>query len=197
MKKYRLLTDKDTNDIARTCVIAGHSPEKVRWDCVSAGSSDASEMKKTVTSIMEKLIREKGVNTFLCGMTRGMSILMAGLVIRLKKKYPDIRLKCYVPDLRFLISWSEDQQALFRRITDKSSEAYYMADEPIRYIYRTRREYMVDNAAYVLAAYTPGKEGGTGEMVHYAYENGRIVIIVDPETRKVYYKDPRAQRKTD
>ena len=186
MKKYRLLPDTDTNDIAHTCVIAGHSPDKVRWDCVSAGSSDASEMKATVTSILEKLIREKGVNTFLCGMTRGMSLLMAGYVIKLKKKYPDIRLKCYVPDQGFLQSWPEDQKALFLRTTEKSSAAYYLSDDPNRYIYRTRREYMIDNAAYLLAAYIPGREGGTGEMVRYAYEHGRIVIIVDPETRKEY-----------
>lgn len=197
MKKYRLLTDKDRNDIAHTCVIAGHSPDKIRWDCVSAGSDDAAEMKNTVTAIIEKLIREKGVNTFLCGMTQGMSLLMAGYVIKLKKKYPDIRLKCYVPDQGFLRSWSEDQKALFMRTTEKSSAAYYMADEPIRYIYQTRREYMVDNAAYLLAAYTQGTDSGTGEMVRYAYEAGRIVIIVDPETRKVYYKDPTAQQKSD
>ena len=175
---------KTENNIPSTCVLAGHSPDNMPWNC--SRSSGAVKMKNLLMPVMEKLINERGVKHFMCGMSRGASLLEASCILQLKKKYPQISLQCVIPDREFTSLWSASDKAEFRRITAKADSFTAMTDVPVRYGYRTRREYMVDCAGYLICIYVPGSPGPCADMIEYAVSMDRTVIMIDPDTYRVY-----------
>lgn len=180
---YQVLFKTEMN-IPASCVLAGHSPEKIRWDC--RYSASAAEMDKKISSLLEKLIKEKGVVHFITGMTRGAGLLCAQSVIRLKKKYPFISLQCVIPDNEYLRDWSADDRALFRRITDKADSILCISDVPIRYGKKMRREFMVDAAMYLICVYRHGTPGPVADMIEYAMNKDRRIITIDPDDCRIF-----------
>lgn len=186
---YQILFRTEMN-IPSTCVLAGHSPDNMPWNCER--SSGAVQMKNTLIPVMEKLITEKGVKHFMSGMTRGASLLEASCVLMLRKKYPQISLQCVIPDREFTSLWSASDKAAFRRIAFKADSLTAMTDVPVRYGRRTRREYMVDCSGYLVCIYVPGSPGPCADMIEYALQLGRGVIMIDPVTYRIYA--PRGSR---
>ncbi|MCR4893684.1 MAG: DUF1273 domain-containing protein [Eubacteriales bacterium] len=180
---YQILFKTEMN-IPSTCVLAGHSPDVMPWNCSS--SSGAVKMKNTLIPLLEKLVTQKGVTHFMCGMSRGAALLEASCVLQMKKKYPQISLQCVVPDKEFTSLWSASDKAAFRRIISKADSVMAMTDVPVRYGRRTRREYMVDCSGYLVCIYVPGSPGPCADMIEYAAGMGRGVIMIDPSSYRIY-----------
>jgi len=56
------------------------------------------EIEAKLNNIIENLIAEKGFTRFVCDDTRGFADMAAGVVLSLKKKYPEIQLIYILPE---------------------------------------------------------------------------------------------------
>ena len=187
---YQVLLKTEMN-IPTSCVLAGHSPDLISWNLEH--SSGATEMRKKLLAVLERLITGKGVVHFICGMTRGAAMLEAKCVLELKKRYPFITLQCVIPDRTYTNYWSADDRAAYRRITSKADSILAISDVPIRYGARMRREYMIDSAGYMLCIYRSETPGPVAGMIEYAVAHDRTVFMIDPDSFKLYLASPSSR----
>ena len=124
---------------------------------------------------IERLVEERGVDTFICGGAMGFDTLAAKAVIYLKKKNPDIRLKLYIPCYNHFFKWSYKDKAIWRYISSYADESIYITDGPYEEGCMKKRNYaMVDDAHYCLA-YCIKSGSGTGSTLKYAELKGRAI----------------------
>ena len=127
---------------------------------------------------MEKAILKAindGFTTFITGMARGVDIWAGQIVLKLRQTNPELRLIAALPypncDRRWSISWRK-QFADVLEVADLIqciSPLYSMGS------FQKRDEWMVDNAARVIAVYD-GVPGGTKNTIEYAKKRGVEVL---------------------
>ena len=91
-----------------TCAFTGHRPSSYRFG-YDEEHPDCAKLKILMTTQIAALI-DNGVNTFLTGMALGADIWGAELVLRFKKKYPDIKLIAVLPCETQADRWSVEQR---------------------------------------------------------------------------------------
>ena len=89
------------------CCFTGHRPEKL----------DCSEQE--AIALLQKNIRyayDLGYTTFITGMSRGVDIWAAEIVLEEKRRHPDICLFCAIPHPDFEKRWNAEWQQRYRAI---------------------------------------------------------------------------------
>lgn len=121
---------------------------------------------------IERLINERGVDTFICGGAIGFDALAAKAVIYVKDKNPDIKLKLYIPCYNHFIKWSYKDKAVWRYIASYADKMIYITDGPYEDgCMKKRNCAMADDAHYCLA-YCIKYGSGTGSTLRYAEMKG-------------------------
>ena len=116
----------------------------------------------------EELIIHNGVDTFICGGAIGFDTLAGRAVIKLKKKYPYIKLILYIPCYDHYKKWSTEDKAIWKYIVSFSDNAMYVKQGPYEEgCMQERNKKMADDAHYCIA-YCIKKGTGTGMTVKYA-----------------------------
>lgn len=150
-----------------TCCFFGHRNVSV-----------TEELKKRLAEIIEGLITDENVDTFLFGSKSSFDSLCLDTVTELKEKYPHVR-RVYVraefPDIddgyrSYLLQLYED--------------TYY--PERLRgagrAVYVERNREMVDRSLFCIVYYRcdslPERRSGTALALNYAVKKGRKVIII-------------------
>lgn len=149
-----------------TCCFTGHRPEK---------------LNVPVEIVIEKLkdaiedAFSDGFTDYITGMSRGVDIWAAEVVLELKKEVSYIRLICAIPFEGFEKSWEFEWQERYHQILRKADEVHYISDGYTRVVYQRRNEWMIDHASMVIAGYT-GVAGGTRNTIEYAKKQEDYII---------------------
>lgn len=167
-----------TNVFEKTVCFTGHRPQSIPylWDETSAQSL---KLKSKLEKAIVYLIENKGVTHFISGMALGVDMIVAEIVLDLKKKYPNITLECAIPCETQTSKWTEpyrDRYLSIIEMSDKETllQTHYTAD-----CMHKRNRYMIDNSDYVIAVWN-GSPSGTGKTVLYAQENNKQIIQIKP-----------------
>lgn len=158
-----------------TCCFTGHRPEKLNVPEEIA----IIQLKKMVEDAFAD-----GFTTYITGMSRGIDIWGAEMVLELKKEYPYIKLICAVPFDGFENGWEMEWQNKYRRILLLADEVYYICDGFSRRAYQLRNEWMIDHASMVIAGYT-GAAGGTRNTLEYANKKTDYIIRIIDFNKKI------------
>ena len=158
------------------CCFTGHRPGKLGF---GENSIECRALKAKTEELIIRLIEEKGINYFISGMALGVDMYAAEIVIKLKERYPQIKLECALPCANQTAKWNDSDKEAYRKIIDACDKAVLLQEEYTNDCMQRRNRYMVDNSGVVLAVWN-GKPSGTGSTVRYARSKGVAVLLLDP-----------------
>lgn len=142
----------------QTCCFTGHRPEKL--------GNDTGEIINLLDKEIEKAIQD-GYICFISGMSKGIDLIAARLVIEQKNQDKRIKLICASPYMGFEKSWSDTDKEEYRTILEQADDVKYICEHCFRGCFQIRNKWMVDNSSRVIAAFN-GEKGGTKNTIDYA-----------------------------
>ena len=107
----------------------------------------------------------------------GFDTIAAFAVLKLKERYPDIRLILVLPCLSQTRGWSQEDIEIYEDIKQKADKVVYTSQEYTRGCMHKRNRHLVDNSTVCISYLTENK-GGTFYTVNYAKSKGIEVINI-------------------
>ena len=137
---------------------------------------DCTELKANLEKTIVELI-ERGVIFFGNGGAVGFDAFAATTVLKLKEKYPHIRLVMVLPcpPEEQSLKWSEEQKRRYFEILDQSDKIRVLSPRYTSGCMLNRNRHLVDNSAYLIC-YLREQRGGTFYTVKYAEQRGLKIL---------------------
>ncbi len=156
----------------KTACFTGHRPSKLK----GYKDLDNKQLLWEIHDCCVHLIENEGVGVFINGVALGVDQWSAKIVLKLKEKYPHIKLISAVPCLNHSSKWTKNSKKDWQDIIDKSDEVKYVTEEEFTpYCMQLRNKWMVDKSDIVVSVWD-GSSGGTNNCVQYATENKKRII---------------------
>lgn len=167
----------------KTCCFTGHRPQSLpfRFD---EQDRRCRKLKQVLRKEIERQITEEGVTHFISGMAIGVDMYAAEIVLDLKKKYPQITLEAAIPCETQAVKWTVPLRERYYDIASRCDKETMLQRHYTSDCMHKRNHYMVDAADTVIAVWN-GSPSGTGKTVQYAADQGKTIVIIDPETLTV------------
>lgn len=162
----------------KKCCFTGHRPKALPFG-YNENEAGCIKLKELLYENIEKLITKNGVTHFISGMAIGVDIYAAEAVLKLKEKYPKITLECAIPCKTQTNKWGKNWRERYSNILSRSDKETLLQMHYTTDCMMKRNEYMVNRSDVVIAVWN-GTKSGTGKTVNYAIDNGKKVIIIDP-----------------
>lgn len=151
------------------CAFTGHRPEKVE----GYEGTIIVELRKDILDAIDH-----GYTTFLTGMSRGVDLWAADIVIHLRRYNPKLKLIGVIPFEGFESSWTVDWKKHYNLVRKELDWLHVVSKEYAPDVYQLRNQFMVDHSSMVLAVFN-GEAGGTQNTIRYAQEKGVSVKMVE------------------
>ena len=120
---------------------------------------------------IEEFCIKKGYHTFLSGMADGFDIIAAEEVLRLKKEYPYIRLKCVIPFKGQADRYTEADRQRYNNILAQADEVITLSETYFEGCFLRRNDYLLENSAFLMVYYDAiATVGGTFYTLKRAVE---------------------------
>lgn len=165
----------------------GHRPNKLY------GYDKNEEGNQKILEIMGKKIEQyiidnNGEVEFTSGMALGTDIWLADIVVKLRRKYPKVKLHCALPIENHSKMWNKKDKAIHSKMLDKA-DSYEIVSEGdyTSKCMLVRDAYMVERADMLLAVFD-GSKSGTGHTIDLAVSKGKKVAILCPKTFENSFK---------
>lgn len=149
----------------KTCCFTGHR-ELPFWE----RSKIAARLERTIIDLISQDVRFYGA-----GGALGFDTLAAQTVLKLKKKYPNIKLILVLPCLTQTRGWPARDVEEYERIKAQADKVVYTSQEYTKGCMFKRNRHMVDNSS-VCICYLTKEAGGTAYTVAYAKSKKLNVI---------------------
>ena len=151
------------------CCFTGHRPGKLKMP-----------EKQLVKLLEAEIIRaiDSGHTTFITGMAKGVDLIAAEIVLRLRKHDPRLKLICALPHPGFGQHWGGGWTERFRRALAEADLERTICPAFSYGSYQTRNEWMVRHSDLVIAVFN-GEPGGTKNTLDFAKKNGVPCVIID------------------
>ena len=144
------------------CCFTGHRPQKLR--------RPIDDIKVDLENEILAAIAD-GYTTFITGMAYGTDIWAGNIVVRLKDRFPELKLIAAVPYPEFSEGWSKEWQEKYERLLGRADLVKTLMPEYSDEAYQMRNQWMVDHSSKVIAVYD-GSAGGTRNTIRYARKQG-------------------------
>lgn len=151
----------------RTCCFTGHREIPLR---------KYKKIFSKTEEIVENLIKN-GYLYFGAGGALGFDTIAAFTVLKLKERYPDIRLILVLPCYSQTRGWSSEDVEIYENIKKKADKIVYTSLEYTRGCMHKRNRHLVDNSS-VCISYLNESKGGTAYTVDYATKRGLTVFNI-------------------
>jgi len=142
-----------------------------------------TDNKKLLWKLHDVIVEhiEEGYETHISGMALGIDMFAARIVIKLKEKYPQLKLIAAVPCKNQFKQWPKSSQDEWHYIIERCDEVVYVSDkEYTNNCMQLRNIWMVENSDKVLAVWN-GSAGGTGNCIKYAQQKEKQITIINPK----------------
>ena len=147
------------------CCFTGHRPQKLH--------RPIDDIKVDLENEILAAIKD-GYTTFITGMAYGTDIWAGNIVVRLKDRFPDLKLIAAVPFPEFPDGWEIEWQQKYQKLLASADLVKTICPAYSDTAYQARNEWMVDHSSKVIAVYD-GMAGGTRNTINYARKNGVFV----------------------
>lgn len=153
----------------KTCCFTGHRhiPPEDR-------DRLAARLEETVLALIEG-----GFRFFGAGGALGFDTMAAQTVLRLRERFPQIRLILVLPCLEQTKGWQPADATMYTLIKTRADKVVYTSRAYDRGCMHRRNRHLVDSSA-VCVCYLKSDTGGTAYTVNYAETRGlRIIRLAD------------------
>lgn len=130
---------------------------------------------RTKTAMYE--LYQNGVDTFIAGGALGFDTLAALIVLKMKIKFPEVKLILALPCKDQTKFWKENDIEIYESIKKQADQVICLSEEYTKDCMLERNGYMVDQSDYVIA-YCKRQYGGSAYTVKYAKKHGKPVLYV-------------------
>ncbi len=144
-----------------TCCFTGHRRFR---------PGDGTVVQLKLNEILEYLISCRGVRYFCAGGALGFDTMAAETVLRLKGRYPHIRLILVLPCPEQADRWPEEDIETYERHKRLADRVVYTADHYFCGCMLVRNRLLVDRSSWCVS-YQYKAGGGTAYTVDYARKN--------------------------
>ena len=135
-----------------------------------------SILAKNLNATIEYLIKT-GYRYFGAGGALGFDTMAAQCILKLKEKYPHIKLILVLPCLSQADHWSHNDITIYETIKSKADKVVYTSKEYTKDCMFKRNRHLVDNSS-VCVCYLTKTIGGTAYTVKYAAQQGIRIINI-------------------
>ena len=149
----------------QVCCFTGHReiPSDKRVEIVN-------RLEQTIISL-----HKQGIRTYEAGGALGFDTLASQTVLRLRERYPDMKLILVLPCLTQTRGWKAEDIAKYEHIKAQADQVIYTGQQYTRGCMHKRNRYLVDHSG-VCVCYLNKNSGGTAYTVGYAKKHGFVVI---------------------
>ena len=155
----------------KTCFFAGHR---------DIPREQYPEVQRRIEQATERLIAQ-GITYFGVGGAVGFDTLAALTVLKLRPKYPGVRLVLILPCKDHDFSWPGEDRELFQQIAAKADKVVYTAEKYYNGCMYKRNRHMAEQSGWCIT-YLDRPTGGTAYAVSYAQSVGvRIINLATME----------------
>lgn len=155
----------------QTCCFSGHRE-------LPTGLKQWLLTKRLEKTVIEQI--ENGVRFFGSGVALGFDTLAAKAVLKLREKYPAIKLILVLPCPTQAQRWSAEDVEEYELIKVQADKVVYTSQEYTKDCIFKRNRHLVDNSS-VCICYLTKDSGGTAYTVRYAQNKGlRIFNLAQP-----------------
>lgn len=151
------------------CCFTGHRPEKLTIS------------ERRLTRLLEAEIRraiDNGFTTYITGMAKGVDLIAAEIVLRLRARDARLKLVCALPHPGFGLHWGGGWTERFQHVLAQSDLERTICPGFSYAAYQARNEWMVRHAGLVIAVFN-GERGGTKNTLDFAAKNGVPCVVID------------------
>lgn len=148
--------------------------------CFTGHRKIPPNQKKQIIERSEQAIEElieKGYRYFGAGGALGFDTIAAQIVLKLRKKYPHIRLILVLPCISQTANWKKQDKQVYEAIKQRADKVVYTSLEYYKGCMLKRNRHLVDNSSACIC-YLTNDSGGTAYTAKYAYSRGLSVINV-------------------
>ena len=153
--------------MGKVCCFTGHR---------QLPKNEVESITKQIKNAMYELY-QNGVDTFIAGGALGFDTLAALIVLKMKTKYPEVKLVLALPCKSQTKFWKENDIEIYESIKKQADQVIYLSEEYTKECMLERNRYMVDNSNFVIA-YCQKQTGGSAYTVEYAKKHGKTVILL-------------------
>ena len=155
--------------------------EKSKVACFSGHRilpNDCTEIQSSLESAVRTLI-EKGVVFFGAGGAVGFDMLAEETILRMKEKYPQIRLVLVLPcpPEQQTLKWNDSQRQQYNDIMKRADKVRILSAEYTKSCMLDRNRHMVDNSGHLIC-YLRNNRGGTFYTARYAEQKGLNILRI-------------------
>ncbi len=144
----------------RRCCIAGHTPAELK--------RPEEDVRVDLENAILRAV-DRGYSTFVSGLTCGVEIWAAEIVIRLKDRFPELHLVAVIPCPGFDAEWPEEWRVRYNRLLCLAEYVKVIGEASTPETLRARNEWMVGHSSMVIAVYG-GFSGETRELLRCAMQ---------------------------
>lgn len=148
--------------------------------CFTGHRMIPAKQLSSITCALENTVTEliaSGIQYFGCGGAIGFDMLAGFSILKLKEKYPHIRLIMVLPCRDQDKLWQQGDKDKYKELLSKADKVKFLQDEYDDDCMLRRNRHLVDNSN-VCIAYMTRERGGTGYTVRYATKNSVRVINI-------------------
>ena len=156
-----------------TCTISGLRPHKLPCDL------DLPTLLGKIEDEIRKSVA-LGYTVFQVGMARGVDIWAAKIVLKIKREFPAVKLKCYRPCDTQADNWDEEWREEYFNILAVADDVICMQRKYSDGCMRRRNERMIDYSSRLIAVYDGKSIGGTRQIIEYGRGWGLDIVIINP-----------------
>ena len=148
-----------------TCCFTGHRalPPEER-------GAIAYQLEQTVIMLIQA-----GIRFFGAGGARGFDTLAAQTILKLRRKYPHIKLILVLPCLSQTQGWRDEDIKVYESINTAADKVTYTSEKYTQGCMHKRNRHLVDHSS-ICVCYLTEDWGGTAYTVNYAKKQGLKVI---------------------
>ena len=154
------------------CCFTGHRPEKLT----------ISEQEMAI--LLEQEIRraiDRQFTTYISGMAKGVDVVAAEIVLRLREQVPQLKLICALPYPGFGLHWRDGWTERFQYVLERADLTRCISKEFSYASYQVRNEWMVRHSSLMIAVFN-GERGGTRNTLDYAKKTGVPSVVIHERT---------------
>ncbi len=153
----------------RRCAFTGHRPEKI----IGSEGKIIVELRKEILKAVDD-----GYRVFLTGMSRGVDLWAADIVIELRRYNKDLKLMCVVPFEGMEERWTVDWKKHYNLVRKQADWVQVLSDRYSPDVYQKRNQWLIKHSSRLIAVFN-GEPSGTGNTIQYAHEQGIPVNIIE------------------
>ena len=166
----RIISPFSVENIARdkACSFTGHRPEKLK-----------RSYKEYICSLTNVIMDsyDEGFRIFISGMSRGIDLWAAHIILVLRSFHPEIRLVAAIPFDGFESRWDLEDRCIFQSILAQSDAACVVTEVRAARSFQLRNVWMVDHSSRLIACWD-GEAGGTANTIKYAQRMKKQILLI-------------------